>query len=386
MSEPTDADGRPPSFPRRIFLNRAVQLVAAAAAGSIATKCDSPIDLKRGRARRQAGTLDITPVYYPEDFTGFDENNAGPAIRAALQRAAPEAAIVELGKYHSKYVFYDDIYVEGDIGYVTLRGASRAINLKSAGGRLIVTTKGILQTLHLSPYDPATIPSNIEGAVSGDSSNWRIDNCEINGFKNYGINTGDNVSNAEITNCYIHHTQHAGVQIGPNCSAVRVANNRIEYNYNNGIDCNGSSNTIENNDCHYNGQTPDTTNNDRCGILIAAVPGVAACNNNVIRYNRCTWNTRAGIYLGIGSMNGNQLIGNTCSFNSQSAGIMVQAQYTNYSNTNIVFTDNVMESNTGFGLLTEGAGQISFSSFLRNTAKNNTAGCGFQSDSTNTCI
>lgn len=180
-----------------------------------------------------------------------------------------------------------------------------------------------LQRVHLVGPGATAPLTRRPGVNSGVCSDWKVDGCTIEQFNGAGVNFGDDCGNVAITGNDIHDNGDAGVQIGQRCSGCRVAGNRVWRNACNGIDCNGSSNVIENNECWLNGWK-DPKSADRNGILIWAPDGGYA-NLNQVRGNSCHDNYRNGIVVTAGAapVDGNVVTQNVCERNA-CAGILVE--------------------------------------------------------------
>lgn len=397
---------------RRTFIRAAAGL-AAAGPSAMVYGCGDVSSKLAGPEWHGLKSLAVPPpeppypyYIYPEDLASFDVQDVAPAINEALASAATSGLWVLLGRDYSEYAFRTPIYVGGYEEYVTLIGTSgswriRLRNVSSASNRdrLIMLRRGILHGLHIcsNGANPAGTPGVDAGADAPDGSGdqWTVSGCEIEGFNGIGLNFGNFTSYCDVQDNYIHHNSYnAGIQVGMDCLHNNIKGNRVEFNGYNGIDCNGSYNTIAHNSCQYNGTTSATTP-DKNGILVGGLvfPDGTRTNSidNVIEHNYCKQNGRCGIFVGGGHMARTIIRHNEAHEHQGNSGIMVEALDAVATNTDLTITDNIGAFNEHHAIRENGVGTVTYNQFVRNVGykvASNPYACFSISvpvDSSNTC-
>jgi hypothetical protein len=177
-----------------------------------------------------------------------------------------------------------------------------------------VQARGTLEGLHLAgtwtPDGPVHDPrdprygAGVSGGGGPDApqGGYRVVDCVIERFIGIGLNLGGYAPGAIVERCTIRDNHDAGIQFGVGTDGCVVRDSVVVRNGFNGIDCNGSRNLIEGNDCSGNGRVgaraPVPNTDDRNGILVVGL-GQHARGNRLVG-NTCDGNLRSGIMVAAG--------------------------------------------------------------------------------------
>jgi len=207
-------------------------------------------------------------------------------------------------------------------------GTGKKINLECAGRDVTVLTwpagiSGIIpdsyaRIAHCTLRGPnvASIGNSIIN--SGGTTDIVLEDNVIEQAAENGINTGGGSSRWTIRNNLVRNNTGDGIFLASGTSDSIISDNILVGNGANGVDCNGSGNTIRGNISKGNGIPGGPI--DRNGILISGI-------------------------LDGSSANYNSVVGNETSYNGGS-GITIRADLGTYANYNVV-SGNVSHDNSG---------------------------------------
>ena len=208
-------------------------------------------------------------------------------------------------------------------------GTGKKINLECAGRDVTVLTwpagmRGIIpdsgaRIAHCTLRGPnvASVGNSIINA-GANATDIIVEDNIIEQAAEDGINTGGSALRWTIRNNLFRNNTGDGIFLASGTSDSVISDNIIVGNGANGVDCNGSGNTIRGNISKGNGAPGGPI--DRNGILISGI-------------------------LDGSSANYNSVVGNETSFNGGS-GITIRADLGTYANYNVV-SGNVSHDNSG---------------------------------------